>query len=170
MDAATLKHRGLRFIAIVKLLKAVGMLIIGFGLLRMFHSGEDLETQVSYFLRFHMHIGPEQPLVVWMLEQFPNVPNGKIIYFSYSSFIAALLFVIEGIGLYKEKRWAEWMTVILTSTFIPVEIYRLIVNAFTRPTPALVLALNLSIVAYLIWVIRQNEQPATAKVHSKGAE
>jgi len=169
MDSATLKHKGLRFIAIVKLLKALGMIIIGVGLLRMFHSGEDLETQVAYFLRFHMHIGPEQPLVVWLLSQFPNVPNGKIIYFSYSSFIAALLFVIEGVGLYKEQRWAEWMTVILTSVFIPVEIMNLVRNAFTHPTPALVLALNLCIVAYLIWVIRQNGTPDAAKTRSVAA-
>ena len=37
--------------------------------------------------------------------------------------IYAELFLTEGIGLWLEQRWAEWLTVIITSALIPIEIY-----------------------------------------------
>ena len=145
------RHKGLRFIAIIKLLKATGFIVAGFGLLHFLH--KDIDDQIQYYLRFYLHVGPEQPLVQWLLQQASIMDDKRIIYFSITSFIAAVLLVIEGIGLYCEKRWAEWMTVILTSSFIPVELYRMVQNiTYVR---SLVLLLNLSIVAYLVWVIRQ---------------
>ena len=35
------------------------------------------------------------------------------------------LFLTEGICLWLEKRWAEWLTVIIISSLIPLEIYDL---------------------------------------------
>ena len=59
----------------------------------------------------------------------------------------ATLFVVEGVGLLERRRWAEWLTVIVTSSFIPFEIYELA----RRPGPGKVvaLALNGAIAAYL---------------------
>src|SRR5579859_5920261 len=117
------KHQGLRFIAFIKLLKATGFILVGLGLLRLLH--KDVDEQVVYWLRFYLHVGPEQPLAQWVLNQMAYLDDRKIIYFSATSFISSILLTVEGIGLYYEKRWAEWMTVILTSSFIPVELYNI---------------------------------------------
>jgi hypothetical protein len=42
-----------------------------------------------------------------------------------------LLEIVEGVGLWLRKRWAEWLTVIATSLLVPFEIYELI----HRPSP-----------------------------------
>jgi len=67
-----------------------------------------------------------------------------------AAFIAyAAVFVVEGVGLLRRRRWAEWLTVIVTASFIPFEIYELA----RRPGVAKViaLALNVAIAAYLAW-------------------
>ena len=64
-----------------------------------------------------------------------------------ATFGYAALFAVEGVGLLLRKRWAEWMTVIVTGSFIPFEVFGLV----RRPGPGRVvaLALNVAIVAYL---------------------
>ncbi len=61
----------------------------------------------------------------------------------------AAVFVVEGVGLVRQRRWAEWLTVVVTTSFIPFEVYELA----RRTTPARVVALllNVAIAAYLAW-------------------
>src|SRR4051794_15496431 len=35
------------------------------------------------------------------------------------------LFAVEGIGLLRRKRWAEWLTVVSTALLLPVEVYEI---------------------------------------------
>jgi uncharacterized membrane protein (DUF2068 family) len=66
------------------------------------------------------------------------------------------LFLTEGIGLWLMKRWAEWFTIIITSSLIPVEIYEL----YRHPTAVkiLVLAINVAVVLYLLYRIQRDER------------
>jgi uncharacterized membrane protein (DUF2068 family) len=68
------------------------------------------------------------------------------------SFIYAGLFLTEGIGLWLVRRWAEWFSVIITSSLVPLEVYEI----YRHPTTLKVLALllNLAVVGYLLYRIR----------------
>jgi uncharacterized membrane protein (DUF2068 family) len=66
--------------------------------------------------------------------------------------IYAGLFLTEGIGLWLEKRWAEWFTVIVTSSLVPIEICRISHRA--TPVQMAVLLINVAIVPYLVYRIR----------------
>ena len=68
------------------------------------------------------------------------------------SFLYAALFLVEGTGLWLEKRWGEWVTVIITSSLVPVELYEI----YRHPSAVkvAVLVINLAIVGYLIYHIR----------------
>jgi uncharacterized membrane protein (DUF2068 family) len=68
------------------------------------------------------------------------------------SFLYAGLFLTEGIGLWLLKRWAEWFTIILTSTLIPVEVHEIYLHADAMKV--LVLTLNIALVGYLIHLVR----------------
>lgn len=71
------------------------------------------------------------------------------------------LSLVQGIGLAGRHRWAAWLTVVPTSLFIPVEIWRLVVQP--QATRVLVLVANVAIVAYLAArVRRKNEWVETA--------
>jgi uncharacterized membrane protein (DUF2068 family) len=69
-----------------------------------------------------------------------------------AAFAYAALFIVEGTGLILERPWAEWVTVIATTSFVPFEGYEL----FLRPSPAkwAILILNVAIIIYLVWRIR----------------
>ncbi len=58
------------------------------------------------------------------------------------------MFAVEGIGLWMQKRWAEWLTTIITASLIPLEAWEMIL----RPTigKALILLANVAVVAYLV--------------------
>jgi uncharacterized membrane protein (DUF2068 family) len=66
-----------------------------------------------------------------------------------ATFAYAGLFAVEGVGLLLRKRWAEWLTVFVTGSFIPLEIYELALRP--RPAKVVALALNVSITVYLLW-------------------
>jgi uncharacterized membrane protein (DUF2068 family) len=66
-----------------------------------------------------------------------------------ATFGYAALFAVEGVGLIRRRRWAEWMTVVLTASFIPFEVYELDRRPGAGKLVALVL--NVAIVATLAW-------------------
>jgi len=72
------------------------------------------------------------------------------------SFIYAGLFLTEGIGLWLMKRWAEWFTIVITSSLIPVEIYELVRHH--TATKILVLIINIAVVIYLLYRIRSHDR------------
>ncbi|MEI6649544.1 MAG: DUF2127 domain-containing protein [Actinomycetes bacterium] len=60
-----------------------------------------------------------------------------------------LVQLFEGVGLWLLKRWAEYLTVVATSAFIPLEIYELLHKATVLKSMALVV--NVAAVGYLLW-------------------
>ncbi len=60
----------------------------------------------------------------------------------------AVLFAVEGIGLSTERVWAEYLTIVATTSFIPFEVYAL-TRRFT-PLRLAILAANVAVVAYLV--------------------
>lgn len=66
----------------------------------------------------------------------------------------AVLFAIEGYGLVRRRLWGEYATIAITGSFLPLEIFELWRRAtWLRGTLA---ALNVAIVAYLIWRLRRD--------------
>ncbi|HEX2659806.1 MAG TPA: DUF2127 domain-containing protein [Polyangia bacterium] len=60
-----------------------------------------------------------------------------------------VVFTVEGAGLLSRRPWAEWLTVFVTGTFIPFEVY----EAARHPSVGKIgaIALNMAVVAYLVW-------------------
>ena len=77
------------------------------------------------------------------------------------SFIYSSLLMTEGIGLWLEKRWAEFLTVIATSLLIPLELYE-IYEKFTFVRLA-ILVVNLLIVWYLITRLKDEKKVQRAE-------
>ena len=67
--------------------------------------------------------------------------------------VYAALLLTEGIGLLLRRRWAEYFTVIVTGSFIPIEVYEL-TRRLTGTRLAL-LGVNVAVVWYLIVVLRR---------------
>ena len=65
-----------------------------------------------------------------------------------ATFAYAALFIVEGIGLWMQKDWAEYLTIIATTSFIPFEVWEIVKKA-TALRVALVIS-NIAIVIFLI--------------------
>jgi uncharacterized membrane protein (DUF2068 family) len=70
------------------------------------------------------------------------------------------LFTVEGVGLWKGKRWAEYLTVIATSTLIAFELYELARRLTMVRVSALVV--NVAAVIYLVYRLRHPRAADTA--------
>lgn len=63
--------------------------------------------------------------------------------------IYCVLESIEAVGLWKERRWAEYLTAIATAGLLPFEIHELLVRVTVFRISALVV--NLAILIWLVW-------------------
>ena len=65
-----------------------------------------------------------------------------------ATFVYAAVFIVEGAGLLLRRHWAEYLAVIATASFLPLEIYELLERV--EAIRALVVLANLAIVVYLV--------------------
>jgi len=102
-------------------------------------------------------LDPGNRYVERALQKAGNLTPDKIRSLGVGSFIYAGLFLTEGIGLWLVKRWAEWLSVIITTSLVPVEVYE--IHRHPSLIKGLVLILNIAVVGYLVYRIR-NERPS----------
>lgn len=140
----------LRAIAVFKFFKAALLIALGVGLFRMLHRnvGDVLEHWCEA-----LRLDPGSHYLNRALAKAANVSPGQMKKLGSGSFLYAGLFLAEGTGLWLRKRWGEWLTVIITSSLVPFEIYEIARQVSLGKVAALVL--NLAIVAYLIWHMRK---------------
>src|ERR1700678_3834523 len=113
-------NRWLLLIAAFKLAQALLFVLIGVGALRLIHKDiGDLLLKLAYHMRFN----PESRFVNFVLDHAEFVTDRVLRRFSIGLFAYAALGMTEGIGLYLEKVWAEYMTLVITASFLPWEIY-----------------------------------------------
>jgi uncharacterized membrane protein (DUF2068 family) len=133
-------------IGLFKLLKAALLVAVGLGLHHMLHhDGEEFLRQCVHAVR----IDPENRYIHAGIAKVTGLNPKTLRDWSVGTIAYAALFAVEGLGLVLRKRWAEYLTVISTTGLLPLEIYELIHRP--RPAKAVVLVLNLAIVAYLIF-------------------
>ena len=66
--------------------------------------------------------------------------------------VYALIEGAEAVGLWMQKRWAEYLTLIATSVFLPLEVYE--IARSLSPLKVFAFIVNVAIVAYLLYAKR----------------
>ena len=142
-------NRWLILIGAGKLLKAVCLVLLGIGALKLLHKDlVDVATRWVYALRFD----PEGRFVNLLLDKLAEVTPHRLRQISIVIFCYAGMDVIEGTGLVLEKAWAEYLTLILTASFLPWEAFE-IVRHITWPKIVLTV-LNALVVLYLVYYLQ----------------
>jgi uncharacterized membrane protein (DUF2068 family) len=144
----------LRFIAALKLLKAAGLWLSGGVVMKLVHH-HDLEELADWFRAAHLNPGGHY--VREGIEKIAGLSDHNLTLIGTVLFLYAVLYTIEGVGLWMELRWVEWMTVVTTSLAIPFEIFELFRHATWIKTS--VLTANVAILAYLLWFVRRKPAP-----------
>jgi uncharacterized membrane protein (DUF2068 family) len=142
-------RRLVRLIAVFKLIKAVLLIAVGVSALKLLH--KDLARLLEHWVAI-LGLDPGEPYVDRALQKAANLTPNKIKGLGIGSFIYAALFLTEGIGLWLLKHWAEWFTVIITSSLVPIELYE--IQRHPSPMKVVVLIINIAAVGYLLYRIR----------------
>ncbi len=88
------------------------------------------------------------PLLSSNLSRLSHLKVGTLEVLLAAAIGYAVLEGIEAVGLWLEKRWAEYLTVVATATFIPFEVYEISQRVTWLRLGALVI--NVAVVAYLV--------------------
>jgi len=134
----------IHLISLEKVLKASLLVFVGFKLLTLL--GHDVHEWAADFVNRH-HVELADRYVKPLLDKLIGVGDRQLREFSVVAFVYAGILYIEGIGLWLQKRWAEYLTTIATVLFIPVEIYEI----YERVTWVRVLALAINI--FIVWYL-----------------
>jgi len=149
----------LRVIAVYKLGKVLMLLAAAYGVLRL--RDASFIAQV-YSWASTLPSGLERDVVKRGLVWFSGLSPARVETLGAVTLAYAAIFATEGIGLWLRKRWAEWLTIIITGSLIPLEIWEVSI----RPTigKSLVLLINVAIVWYLIIQLRSSRKGVTRHV------
>jgi uncharacterized membrane protein (DUF2068 family) len=139
----------LRTIALYKLVKVMLLLALAYGEVRL--SDASLTAKLVSWASARP-FGLEHKVVTQLLEWFSGMSASRVHALRMVTLAYAAVFAVEGIGLWMRKRWAEWMTTIITGSLIPLELWEL----FNKPNAgkAAVFFANVAIVVVLIWHVR----------------
>lgn len=153
-------NKWLVLIALYKLMQALLFALIGLGARHLLHkdAGDELAA-----LADHLRFNPESRLVNFVLDKAellndPLLRRIGVVAFSYSA-----VSMLEGIGLYLEKIWAEYLTLAITASFLPWEIFE-IVRRLTVIRVSL-LGANLLVFFYLLVLVADRERQRQKSKH-----
>ena len=150
MPAKRAHGRGLRVIAAFKLLKACALVAVGVGTLKLLH--KDVAAIVEHWINV-FQVDPHNHFIDLLLTKLSKLDDRRLKELSIGTFIYAGIFLLEGAGLAMQKRWAEYFTIITTSSLLPIEIYELARRVSIGRSLALLV--NLAVVSYLIFELRR---------------
>lgn len=142
------KHHdgGLLAIGLLKLVEAVFAILVGVGAIHFLHHDlADAAQKLAVRLRFDL----DGRLVSYVMDHLDTITALRLKQIGAATLFYAVLRVAEGVGLVMEKVWAEYLTVGVTTAFLPWEIYEIVKRAdWFRVS---VLIGNLLVLAYLVW-------------------
>src|SRR5438270_10450610 len=137
-------------IAIFKFVKGAVLLALTCGALTLFH--KDVAAQVEHWVD-QLRIDPDNRYIGALLIKLQLVHTKELKELSALAAGYSALFLTEGTGLLFRQRWAEWLTIVATTSFIPLEVYEL-VKEFTALRLLLLIG-NCAIVVFLVYRVRQ---------------
>ena len=151
------RDRGLLLIGLFKLVKSIFFFCIGVGAIHLLH--KDLGDEVLR-LATRFNFDPESRVVSLLMEKVDLIDAHRLREIGFATFAYSALALTEGIGLLREKEWAEYLTLILTISFLPWELFELV----RRPDwfRLGLLLINLAVLAYLVWLLQRKKKAELA--------
>ena len=142
---------GMRAVAFVEGAKAVLVLLAGFGLLTFIH--KDIH-EAALRLVEHIHLNPAKHYPRIFLDLTERLDDTKLWSMAIAAAMYSVVRMIEAVGLWLRKAWAEWFAVLTGGMYIPVEIFE-VTRSATWPRVS-VLVINVIVVSYLLVVLIRN--------------
>jgi uncharacterized membrane protein (DUF2068 family) len=142
--------KGLLVIAAFKLLNGVLLIFATIAIVHLFHRNvpAHAETWLDFF-----RIDSDNQFVSAALWRLRLVHTHQLKGLALLSSFYAALFLTEGVGLVMQQRWAEYLVIVATGLFVPLELYEV-----CKEPSALKIALlliNCAVVVYVTILVRR---------------
>lgn len=136
---------GLTLIAIGKAIKVIVLLAVGTAALALV--GKNPPAVLLHWADM-LRVDAGNRYLYRILEKLTGATPKKLEELGVGTFLYAALFSIEGTGLWLQKRWAEYFTIAITLSFIPLEIFEIVRHASVGKVVTLIL--NVAALVYLV--------------------
>ena len=149
---------GLELVAAYSFIKAVALLAAALGALGLLNGRVAIAANrwlEGLALRGESRIAGRT--AEYLLPYLERVTGRHLIEIAIGAFLFAAIYVVEGIGLWRCQRWAEYLTIAVSASFLPFEL----VAIFRHVTLPLLVTfiLNVIVVAFLLWQVRVAAKP-----------
>lgn len=156
MTSADDSHRSrtvLKLIALERTLRAIVLLAAGIYLVG--HLGTDYGRLAERAMR-EIELDPHRHFLHRIVVRLHDLRAHQLLVLGIAALGYGALELVEGVGLWLDQLWAEYLTAIATSLLVPVELYALV----RAPSvwKALGLTINVAIVVYLVWLLRRRRR------------
>lgn len=151
------RDTGLYLIGLFKLSKAIFFLGVSLGALHFIH--HNLSATFERVVR-ELHFDPESRLVDLVTDKLALVTHHKLRLISMGTSLYAALCTTEAYGLLRRRTWAEFVTLWLSVSFLPWEIYELVHRVSAWPMG--IFLVNVAVVIYLVWMLRRKRSQHSA--------
>ena len=147
------KHFGLRGIALLEAAKGLLAILVAVWLVSLLHKDvTDVAEHLLRILHKMFRLNPDGHLARAVIRGAQRVTSKNLDLWIGGTLLYSAIRFAEATGLWLEKQWAEWFALISGCLYLPIEIYELA----RHPTwiKWAIFAVNLLIVAYLAWLLR----------------
>jgi uncharacterized membrane protein (DUF2068 family) len=157
---------GLEIIAGFKFVQAATLILAGLGALGLMNAGVSDLAQ-DWLERLALGNGQQFAVAAAarVLPWFNAATPRHFAALGAGAFSYACVFLAEGIGLWQGRKWAEYLTIVVTASLLPFEV----AAVYSKLTVVRVatLVVNSLVIAYLVWELRarNRQEHATRNAH-----
>jgi uncharacterized membrane protein (DUF2068 family) len=156
VNTAKADKAGVRAVALFEAAKGLLVLLTGFAIFSGLNN--KLQATAEHIVTF-LHLNPAHDLPRIFLESARNLSDPHLQWLAGLAMIYSLVRFIEALGLWHERKWAEWFAIVSCCGYIPFELYELSRPGYFWPKLAALL-INTVIVGYLLVVLTHQKKPA----------
>jgi uncharacterized membrane protein (DUF2068 family) len=146
----------LRLIAINRALHFLGLALIALAILLFSANRVDMQDTVMKIIADlgggTTARGAASHGMAHRIDELFSLQTHRLHVFALVAMTYAIIEGIEAIGLWYCKRWAEYLTLLVTASLLPVEVYEL--THHVSPFKVVALVINIAVVAYLLFAKR----------------
>jgi len=121
----------LRFLAVERAVRGVFIVLAALGVWQFSNRKDAVRRFFDEYLAVlrpvarHFHYDLDHSPVVGTIQKTFGYRHSTLLLVAALLLVYALVEIVEGVGLWYAKRWAEYLTVVATAAFLPLEIYEL---------------------------------------------
>ncbi len=148
----------LRLLAVERFVRGVLLVLLAYGVYRFNGSRNSLRQVFDSYLPLlrpiadRLGVDLETAGPVRLIEKALDAQHSTLVMVSVGVLAYGVLELVEAVGLWTMKRWGEYVAVVGTSIFIPLEVYEIVETVTWVRVAAL--ALNVFAVVYILWTKR----------------